>query len=543
MTTKWHWRTTGSILASVAIGALLTMAASDAHAATAGDACAQLKGLQLPEPTTIDRTESISASAQVPWVSPSNLFTQNLPAHGVTVTTPFCRVAGTIHPTPKSSIRFELWLPLAENWNNKFVGTAAGGSTGAILYQSMVEPLTRGYAAMAHDNGHVSKNSYEQTWAFDETTRTVKVDQIVDFGYRAQHVVTVVSKALASHYYGTAPSRSYYVGCSQSGHHGMMEAQRYPDDYDGIVAGAHGGDWMRMMSTEAWGATRILASGRLTDGQLLSLKAAVLKSCDGRDGLKDGQIDNPKACKFDPKILQCAPGKPVTDSCLSKAQVSAVTAIYSGPRYRSSGRSVSPGYALGSEGNWNHGSPMGNPEGGSFYDFYRLILKRDPKFDIRDLDWNKDIDQGRAEYGEIFDATDTDLSGFKARGGKLILYHGWADPLITPYLSIDYYMRLQQRMGSTADFARLFMIPGMGHCAGGPLANVDWLSAIDNWVANGTNPDGRTTQTTLIATGTIGDKRRSRPLCPYPSTAKYLGSGDINLASSFACTPARDPVK
>lgn len=315
----------------------------------------------------------------------------------------------------------------------------------------------------------------------------------------------------------------------------MMEAQRYPDDYDGVVSGAHGGDWMSMMSTEAWGATRMLASGRLTDGQALTLNAAVLKSCDERDGLKDGQIDDPRVCTFDPKVLQCAPGQSVSDTCLSEAQVAAVKEIYAGPRYKSNGRPVSPGYALGSEANWTHGSPMGNPEGGSFYDFYRLILKHDPKFDIRNLDWDKDIDLGRVQYGKVFNATSPNLSRFKARGGKLIFYHGWADALITPYNSIDYYERLQKRMGSTKDFARLFMIPGMGHCAGGPMANVDWLTAIEDWVEHGKNPDGKTPQTTLIATGTIGDTPRSRPLCPYPSTEKYRGSGDINDARNFTC--------
>ena len=320
--------------------------------ATIAGNCASLMNYSGAIPTTITSAVQVTPGAGTPFQTPTNFLTPV----SLSVTTPFCRVTGVIKPVANSTIAFEVWLPLdREKWNSKFVGSADGGSTGVINYTSMVDPLARGYAVMGHDNGHTSTDVFEQSWAFDFSTNTVKTDQIIDFGYRAEHVVTVVSKDITNTYFSSRPVHSYYVGCSQGGHHGMMEAQRYPDDYDGIVAGSHGGDWLGMMSSEAWAGVSVLKNNRaggMNAAQLAALNTAVISACDAKDGLVDGQIDDPRQCSFDPATLQCgAPGaNPAT--CLTPAQVQSAKDIYAGPKRQDTGASVSPGYAIGSEGGW-----------------------------------------------------------------------------------------------------------------------------------------------------------------------------------------------
>jgi feruloyl esterase len=502
----------------------------------AGD-CASLARFKPSIDTTVTAAESIVASAAAPWTTPTNLFAPT----GVQVTTPLCRVAGSIKPTAQSNIQFEVWMPPTRaGWNGKFFGTAAGGSTGVILYSALTNPLQRGYAAMGHDNGHASTSSFEQSWAFDTATSTVKTELITDFGHRAQHVATVVGKEFANAFYGSTPARSYYNGCSQGGHHGMMEVQRYPEDYDGIVAGAHGGDWIGMMSSEAYSAIAVVKNARaggLTTPQQGALNAAVLGSCDANDGVVDGLIQNPPSCQFDPAVLQCGAAGADPATCLSAAQVQATREVWTGPR-RLDGQSVSPGYSIGSEIFWNQTwNATTVLQSGSYYDFFRLILKKDPNFDILTINFDSDVDAGRAEFGPIYNAISPDLSRFKARNGKLIMYHGWADPLIAAQLSVDSWRRIQDSMGaaSTGEFARLFMVPGMGHCSGGSASNADWLTALEKWVEQGVAPDATSANNTIIGSGTIGGAARTRPLCPYPQVQKYKGSGDINAAENFTC--------
>ncbi|MGH8780461.1 tannase/feruloyl esterase family alpha/beta hydrolase [Paraburkholderia sp.] len=541
MTKTSHAQCALALIASAtlsACGAGSSGISATAESKVVSGSCSTLMNYQGSIPTTITSATSIAASTTSPWQVPSNLLTPG----NLVVTTPFCRVTGVIKPVSNSNIGFEVWLPLnRDSWNTKFVGGADGGSTGAIEYSSMVDALQRGYAVMGHDNGHTSTTVFEQSWAFDLSTDTVKTDQIVDFGYRAEHVVTVVSKELTNAFFGDQPAHSYYVGCSQGGHHGMMEAQRYPTDYDGIVSGSHGGDWLGMMSSEAWAGVSVLKNNRaggMTTAQLTALNAAVVHSCDAKDGIVDGQIDDPRKCSFDPATLQCGATGADPATCLSAAQVQSAKDIYAGPKRTDTGASVSPGYALGSEGNWSTTwNATTQLQSGSYYDFFRLILKNDPNFDILTLDWNTDIDSGRANYGDIYDAVDPDLSQFKANNGKLIMYHGWADPLISPYLSVAAWGRMQDEMGQSqvAQFARLFMVPDMAHCGGGPIGTADWLTAIDNWAGKGIAPDATGSASTIVGTGTLNGVPRSRPLCPYPMVEKYKGSGDINQAANFTC--------
>lgn len=502
--------------------------------AVAGD-CGSLVNLVPSITGSVSSAVMVAASASAPFVTPANVISPT----PLNVTRSFCRVTGVLRPGASSSINFEVWLPPKSAWNGKFLGNADGGSTGAILYASMIDPLNRGYSTMGHDNGHTSTNAFEQSWAVD-ASGAVKTDAITDFGYRAQHTVTVVSKELTQAFYGAPPAHSYYAGCSQGGHHGMMEVNRYPDDYDGVVAGAHGGDWLGMMSSEAYAAIATLKNNRaggLTTAQLGALNRATIAACDAIDGVVDGQIEDPRQCRYDPAAMQCGAAGADPATCLSAAQVQATRDIYTGPR-RSTGESVSPGYAVGSEGfwttTWNSATVA---QSGSYNDFFRLIVKKNAAFDITNLNFDSDIDLGRQLYGTIYDAVNPDLSRFAAKG-KLIMYHGWADPLISSYLTVNAWTRIQDNMGAAnvKGFARMFMVPGMGHCAGGPIGTADWLTPLENWVEKGIAPDATTPANTILGTGTSSTgSARSRPICPYPQVARYSGSGDINLAANFSC--------
>lgn len=499
-----------------------------AGAAAAQTPCATLGDFK-PSIDAVITAEQIDASAMAPWTAPGTSLTQFTGA--ATAVVPFCRVTGSLKPTPQSDIRFELWLPPRNAWNGNFFGTASGGSAGAINYPVMIDPLTRGYAAMGHDNGHVS-SGFDQSWVRSADGRLL-TEKLVDFASRAQHVATVVGKEIAASFYNGAPKRAYYAGCSQGGHHGMMEAQRFPDDYDGIVAGAHSGDWIGVLASEAWASTQVLKDNRaggLSPAKLTLLSKAVLKTCDAADGLEDGQIADPRQCAFNPAVLQCRAGMS-TGECLTSQQVAATAAIYNGPEGAS-------GYARGSEANWittwNANTRL---QSGSYHDFFRLVLKQDPAWDFLTLEWPRDIDEARAKFGGIYNAVNPDLSAFKARGGKLIMYHGWSDALVPAGTTVAAWNRMTSKMGaeSLGQFARLFMVPGMGHCAGGPIGNADWLTALERWVERGLPPDATPGTYTLLGSGKIGGVARTRPYCPYPKVARYRGAGDINTPESFIC--------
>ena len=508
------------------VGALVACFLAAPAAATN---CAALRGAVASLPIMVQSAETIAASPARPWTSPTGLIGT------AQVTAAFCRVTASVHPTPNSDIRFELWLPL--RWNGRFFGTASGGSAGSISYIAMADPLARGYATLGHDNGHVS-GGFEQDWAFDAATGRVNSDKVVDFAWRAQHAATVVAKDLVRAFYARPPARSYYVGCSQGGHHGLMEAQRFPDDYDAIVAGAHGGDWLGVLTAEAWAAhqvTRDQRAGGIPKALLPAVGRQVLASCDAADGAADGSIENPLRCRPDFAALLCGPGQ--TGACLTGTQIAATEAIHAGPR-EAAGPIASSGYAPGSEINW---STTWNAEtvaqSGSYFDFYRLVARQQPDWDFQSFAWPGDVIAARARWSGVYDARDADLARFKARGGRLILYHGWSDGLVPAGQTLLYWDRLQQTMGAAgvAEFARLFMVPGMGHCAGGPIGSADWLTAMENWVEKGQAPDPGS-RNPIVGSGTLEDgTRRRRTYCPWPQTAHYRGSGDFNAPESFTC--------
>ena len=527
---------TGAVLVGAGNGA--AGGAPTAPPIQAAGACAGIGEADLGLPHT---TITVAEAVTPPFTPPETFSSRGFTVDDVS----FCRVAGTSRPEAGSEIRFEVWLPPADAWNGRFQGIGSGGSAGAIRYPQLAAAMRGGYAAVATDNGHTSTSGFDGSWSLGHPAR------LVDFGYRAQHEATVAGKAVTGAYYGRPADHSYFVGCSQGGHHALMEAQRYPDDYDGIVAGAPANYWIGLMTGELWAglATTKTPGQDLPREKLPLLGAAVLEACDAIDGLGDGLIDDPRACDFDPGVLECA-GADGAD-CLTTGQVAAARAIYAGPVRPSTGEQIFPGYPPGSEwfeapdgrGGWGrYWSGIERP-GGSTADFMRYSVFEDGDYDITGFDFDDDwvlantrpLGAGADDtLGSALNAVDADLSAFQARGGKLISYHGWADALITGLYAVEYYESVVAEQGGleeTADFYRLFMAPGVAHCRGGPGPDrFDAVTALERWVEDGVAPDR------MVASKVVGGEvTRTRPLCPYPQVARYAGSGSIDDADNFAC--------
>ena len=501
-----------------------------------GAACAAVAEAPLGLPHV---SLTVAEAIRPPFTPPETFSSRGFTVEDVA----FCRVAGVSRPEAGSEIGFEVWLPAPEAWNGRFQGIGSGGSAGAIRYPQLAAAVAGGYAAVATDNGHTSTSGFDGSWALGHPVR------LVDFGYRAQHEATVAGKAITAAYYGRPADYAYFVGCSQGGHHALMEAQRYPHDYDGIVAGAPANYWIGLMTGELWSglATTRDPAQNLPRAKLPVLGAAVMAACDGLDGLEDGLIDDPRACGFDPGTLACEGGD--RPDCLTGGEVAAARAIYAGPTRPGSGERIFPGYAPGSEhfeapdglGGWaRYWSGVEKP-GGSAIDFMRYSVFQDPDYDLRSFDFDADWDLANNRVvgadetlGSALNAVDPDLTAFKAAGGRLISYHGWADALIPGQYAVDYYDSVIEAMGGlaeTTDFYRLFMAPGVAHCRGGPGPDrFDAVSALERWVEEGAAPDR------LIAAKVVdGEVQRTRPLCPYPQVARYQGAGSVDDAASFAC--------
>jgi feruloyl esterase len=484
------------VLAVCTTLAMAVLLAPPAALAASPAACAALTSASLPQTTISATTWKAATSA--------------LPEH--------CRVEGVIGP---GSIRFAVQLP--SNWNGKLYHQGGGGYVGTIPVADT--GLQLGYATAATDTGHTG-NALDGTWALNN-------DQArIDFGYRAIHVTTEVAKGLVRAYYGSGPHRAYFLGCSRGGGQGLMEAQRFPDDFDGILVGAPAYHWTEFMTGFNWNE-RALAAGPVPTSKLPLISKAVLANCDGKDGLVDGLVQDPRRCTFDPISLLCS-GADAPD-CLTAAQVSAVRKVYAGP-VNSWGDRLSPGFPMGSEdlatgwASWISGGAVTPSLQFTFQDqFFRYLVFNNPAYDPFTL--NYDTDPLRLmPAGLIYNATDPDLSHFRRQGGKIVMYHGTNDHALSLYKTIQYYEDVQQVMGRGVDhFFRFFFVPGMHHCAGGPGLNTfDAFSALVAWVEKGQAPER------IVATGTLMPGR-SRPLCPYPRQAHYIGHGSIDDAASFAC--------
>jgi feruloyl esterase len=430
-----------------------------------------------------------------------------------------CRIAATLRPSADSIIDIEVWMP-AENWNGKFQMVGNGGWAGTISYPAMATALQEGYATASTDTGHKGGNAL---FAIDHP------EKLVDFAYRAVHETTVQAKALINAYYGRAPRFSYWNGCSTGGRQGLMSAQRYPEDFDAILAGAPANYQTHLHAWDLSVSVPVLKdkAGAVPAAKLALVTNAAVAACDARDGVKDGLLNDPRACTFDVASLQCKAAD--ADNCLTAPQVAALKRVYA-PATTGGGQVVFPGKTFGSETQWAPyvgGQQAPGISVGSFQ-----VAYNNAKWDPLTFDLDRDLKVVDDKVGSIVNAVNPDLRAFKARGGKLIMYHGWNDTAISPGNAIDYLASVQKRMGGKQDdFIRLFMAPGMNHCGGGVGPNqVNWMAALERWRETGAAPD-------RIDAYRVANNRvdMTRPLCPYPQVAVYKGSGSTNDAANFVC--------
>ena len=518
---------------------LATAGQSPAAQVTASEqVCAELVSLTFEGNTTIVATATVSTGS---LVTPTDQRLTDLPA--------FCRVVGVSRPTNDSTINFEVWLP-ADSWNGKFVSSGEGGFAGRLNYTrlgldgGLDEWLRRGYATASTDTGHLST---DDSWAVGHPER------VIDYAYRSKHLVTVAAKGLIEAYYGRAATYSYFNSCSNGGRQALMEVQRYPGDFDGVVVGA---PWNYQSHSNAgfvWSAQTLSAPGAaIPPAKLPAIEAAAIAACDATDGLVDGLIEEPNKCTFEPESLRCTTAD--SDECLTAPQVASLEKLYSGPKHPRTGASIFPGWTIGSERGWERWVVAdGVTNHGRTY-FSNLVFE-DPNWDYRTFDFDADLAFAESKVGFHADAIETDLSAAKQQGVKIIQYHGWNDQTLQPGYSPIYYERVAAAMGGlveTQDFYRLFMVPGMAHCYRGAGANSfggvgqqipphrdamhDVQVALEEWVETGVAPDQ------LIATKYTDDDADTtsveftRKLCPYPSVARYSQTGDSRQAESFICT-------
>jgi Tannase and feruloyl esterase len=486
--------------------------------AQAAMTCEELGLLTLPD-TVIHTAERIDSGR---FSAPGAANPLEVPA--------ICRIAGTVSP----AIEFEVWLP-EDTWNGRFQAVGGGGLAGVISYGAMAGAVRAGYASASTDTGHKAS---ESAWLYDRQRQ-------VDYGYRAIHEMTVKAKAIIEARYGTASSYDYFNGCSTGGRQGLMEAQRFPEDYDGIVSGAPVNTFTHLHMAQLWTAHATLATpgAALDRDDLAMVMDAALEQCDANDGVEDGIITDPRTCHFDPKVLACNSGQ--TDACLAAPQIKALEMIYRGPANPRTGAPIYPGLEPGGEG------PQPNNPGWALimngkepFPIDHAVLGAmgfgNPDWDWRGFDFDHDVDAVDGKLYGVLNAINPDLRAFKAHGGKLIVYHGWSDPGVMPQRTVDFHQEIvdyaakatgKDGRAFTDEYLRLFMMPGMGHCRGGNGPDqADFMGAIASWVEGGQAPTEITARKEVDGKVTM-----TRKLCPHPQVARYKGRGDTNDEGSFEC--------
>ena len=431
----------------------------------------------------------------------------------------FCRVAATLKPSSDSDIKIEVWLP-SNGWNRKLQAVGNGGWAGVISYSAMAEAVRAGYASVSTDTGHEGGRG---TFALDHP------EKLIDFSWRSEHEMTVKAKAVIQAFYGSAPHLSYWNGCSTGGRQGFKEAQEFPNDFDGIIAGAPA----NRTAVSLWIAAAVLKdpASYIPASKYPVIHQAALDACDALDGLKDGLIDDPSKCHFDPKVLLCKGSD--GPACLTAPQVEAAKKIYSPAINPRTGQQLFFSLVPGTELGWGVQATGPDPYA-NLYDQYRYVVFKDPKWDWRSFNFDSDVVRGDRPENVPMNATDPNLQKFFSHNGKLLIYHGWSDPNVPTLNTIKYYNSVLDTMGGaakTSNNIKMFLEPGMGHCGGGEGPNTfDKVSPLDQWVENGKAPDR------IIAShSTAGKVDRTRPLCAYPQVARYKGSGSIDDAANFSC--------
>jgi feruloyl esterase len=483
--------------------------------------CADLATLNLPDTIIMSAEEMPAGPFPFSNTAPtcaSDIASPQLPA--------FCRVVGVIAP----QITFEVWLPL-ENWNRKFEALGNHGFAGNIEYSDMGPELVKGYAVAGTDTGHAGN---DPLWMQNE-------QQIIDYGYRGVHEMTEKSKVIIEVFYGQPARYSYFNGCSTGGKEGLMEAQRYPDDYDGIVVGTPNFAQIHNRAQYVWNAQATFANPEttLSGAKLPLINNATVAACDAIDGIVDGVIDDPRSCPFQPASLLCSFGQD-PNTCLTAAQVGALEKVYAGPRNPRTGEEVYPGLVPGSELGWG-GHTTGPTLFSTADQFFKFMVYNDPNWDYKTFDFDTDLAYTDANFSHLLDAIDPDLRAFRNHGGKILNYHAWSSTVHTGPRTIEYYEDVVSFLNSgksrrdfekTQEFYRLFMAPG-GSGSKGP-SSFDPLPYLERWVENGIPP-----KKIIAHHSTNGVVDRTRPLCPYPQVAVYKGSGSTDDAANFVCRGSR----
>jgi feruloyl esterase len=504
----------------------------------AQSACEQVKSLALPG-TSFTTVESVAAG---PYKAPAQAADGGgvaagrggapaagrggAPAGGrggaaqpVLLLPAYCRVAATLKPSSDSDIKMEVWMP--ENWNGKIEVVGNGGWAGVISYAAMAQALKEGYAAASTDTGHEGGNGM---FALGHP------EKIVDFGYRAVHETVVKSKAIVAAYYGKGPKYSYWNGCSTGGRQALVEVTRYPEDFDGVVAGAPANPHLHLHASgveRGMEEMKLPKEAALSPAKIDTLHKAVMDQCDARDGLKDGLIGDPHKCKVDLSAIQCKSGD--ADNCLTAPQIELAKIVYADVKTKK-GEIIWTGFEPGGETQYASLRSIPTQAGGGI-DSIRILGYQNADWDWRTFDLDRDVALADEKAGFI-DAHTYDLSAFKAHGGKLLLYHGWADQLIPPGNTINFYNGVLSKMGAKQDdWMKLYMVPGMMHCQGGDGPDqFNKMGVVERWRESGVAP-----KEIVAAHVTGGSVDRTRPLCAYPQVAVYKGTGSTNDAASFTC--------
>src|SRR5262245_60772030 len=449
--------------------------------------CEALKSLSIAN-TTITASEYVPAGPQRNARGGQGV---NLPAH--------CRVAAVLQPSSDSHIEMELWMP-SENWNGKFLAVGNGGWAGNIETGAMATGLARGYAPASNDTGHKGGSG---------SFVVGHPEKLVDFGFRSMHEMAIRSKAIIQAFYSRGPQLSYYQGCSTGGRQGLMEAQRFPDDFDAIIAGAPVNNVVHLNIQSVARQVEMLRepSRILPPNKMTMFANAVVEACDANDGVKDGIVSDPQMCRFDPQVLMCRASD--SPDCLTADQVRTAKRAHEAVKTKT-GEMIYPGSAPGFESGYRMPTP-GSPTNPLFTDMPRYVGHQDAKWDIMSFDLDADLALAM-KNASFIESTDPDLTKFKARGGKLLLYHGWADPGPSPENSINYALAVSKKLvGNQSDWMRLFLMPGMGHCAGGVGPDqADFLTAMESWREKGEAP------ASIVAARRAqqGRTAMTRPLCP-----------------------------
>lgn len=513
---------------------LLILLASFALAATpafAQRSCESLASLKIP---TVTITMAKSIAPPPDFQVPSLPGRYGTPA-GETVSVPFCRVAGFAAPTDDSHIKFEVWLPPAAKWNGLYLGEGNPGFVGAISYGGLARAIESGYAAASTDTGHADKEATGALppWAVGHP------EKVADWGYRAVHEMTVAAKQIVRAYYGKPAKLSFWSSCHEGGNQALTEAQKYPTDYDGIAAGDPAYDITHLQAVSvylSWVALKdgVKAPAYIPPSKFPVIHRAVLDACDALDGVRDGIIENPMLCHFNPATIQCPPEED-NGSCLTPAQVQTARIVYEGAKFRD-GKQIYPGLEPGSELDWHW--MLSGPEPMAINkDFFATIVFQNPNWDWHTFDVSRDTRLADRRIGTMVNMTDPNLRPFEEHGGKLLMYQSWQEAAIPPAGLVNYYKHVVKAMGGlgkTQKFARLFMVPGQGMCSGFSVRKFKgaWnaLDVIEKWRETGVAP-----RKIITSHRVKGIVNRTHPICPYPEAAIYKGTGDPYDAANFTC--------